>query len=200
MVKRLVGALQYACLGMGALLVSMAALARLDAQAGRQSAIESFQSSLKAPDQSLWAPGRVRDWQASLTLVTEAPVAILRIPEIGLEVPVYETASELHLNRGAGLIAGMGLPDKGGNLGIAGHRDGYFRALKDIAPGQKIVVETRLGTHTYRVDTLAVVDPTDLAPLADTVDPTITLVTCYPFWFLGHAPQRFIVRGSYEWT
>jgi LPXTG-site transpeptidase (sortase) family protein len=198
--KRLAAALQYACLLTGALLVSVAALARLDAEAGRQSAIGTFQSAPKAPDQSLWAPGRVRDWQASLALVTEAPVAILRIPDLDLEVPVYETASELHLNRGAGLIPGMGLPDKGGNLGIAGHRDGYFRVLKDVAPGQKIVLETRLGTHTYRVDATTVVDPTDLAPLADTVDPTITLVTCYPFYFLGHAPQRFIVRGSYEWT
>jgi sortase A len=198
--RRLLAAFQYACLSSGALLVSMVALARLNADAGRQSAIESFQSAPKAPDQSLWAPERVRDWQASLALVTDAPVAILRIPDLGLEVPVYETASELHLNRGAGLIPGMGQPDMGGNLGIAGHRDGYFRALKDIAPGQRIVVETRRSTHTYRVDTTTVVDPTDLAPLADTVDPTITLVTCYPFWFLGHAPQRFIVRGSYEWT
>jgi sortase A len=192
--------LQHACLFTGALLVSVVAVARLDAEGGRQTAIEKFQAAPLQPDQSLWAPGRVRDWQASLALVTETPVAILRIPDLGLEVPVYESASELHLNRGAGLIAGMGLPDKGGNLGIAGHRDGYFRVLKDAAPGQKIVLETRLGTHTYRVDTTAVVDPADLAPLADTVDPTITLVTCYPFWFLGHAPQRFIVRGSYEWT
>jgi LPXTG-site transpeptidase (sortase) family protein len=197
--KRLVAALQYACLGTGALLVSLVAMARFDAEAGRQAGVAAF-AAAQAPDQSLWAQGRVRGYQESLALVTDAPVAILRVPDLGLEVPVYATASELHLNRGAALIAGMGLPDKGGNLGIAGHRDGFFRVLKDVKPGQKILVETRLGTHTYRVASTAVVDPTDLAPLADTVDPTITLVTCYPFYYVGAAPQRFIVRGDYDWT
>ena len=130
----------------------------------------------------------------------DAPLAILRIPDLGLEVPVYATSSDLHLNRGAGLIEGMGLPDKGGNLGIAGHRDGFFRVLKDVAPGQKIEIETKNRLHVFRVVSTEVVDPTDLRPLADTADPTITLVTCYPFYFLGHAPQRFIVRGTYVWT
>jgi sortase A len=90
--------------------------------------------------------------------VKDAPLAILRIPDLGLEVPVYATASELHLNRGAGLIEGMGLPDKGGNLGIAGHRDGFFRVLKDIAPGQKIEIETKNRLHTYRVVSTEIVD------------------------------------------
>ena len=198
--ERIFAALQYACLGAGALLVSMVALARLDGEAGRQTAIESFQASARAPDQSLWSPERVKDYEASLSIVKDAPLAILRIPDLGLEVPVYATASETHLNRGAGLIEGMGLPDKGGNLGIAGHRDGFFRVLKDIVPGQKIEIETKNRLHTYRVASTEVVDPTDLRPLADSVDPTITLVTCFPFYFLGHAPQRFIVRGTYEWT
>jgi LPXTG-site transpeptidase (sortase) family protein len=198
--ERLIAALQYACLGTGAILVSAVALARLDAEAARQDGIASFEATARAPDQSLWAPERVRDYKASLALVTDAPLAVLRIPDLGLEVPVYATVSDLHLDRGAGLIAGMGLPDKGGNLGIAGHRDGFFRVLKDVRTGQKIVVETLRGTHTYRVVATEVVDPSNLEPLADTVDPTITLVTCYPFYYLGHAPQRFIVRGDYEWT
>jgi sortase A len=198
--ERISAAMQYACLGAGAVLVSMVALARLDGEVGRQTAIESFEAPAHAPDQSLWSPERVRDYEASLSIVKDAPLAILRIPDLGLEVPVYATASELHLNRGTGLIEGMGLPDKGGNLGIAGHRDGFFRVLKDIAPGQKIEIETKNRLHTYRVVSTEVVDSTDLRPLADTADPTITLVTCYPFYFLGHAPRRFIVRGTYEWT
>lgn len=198
--ERILAALQYACLGAGALAVSMVALARLDGELGRQTAIEGFETAARVPDQSLWSPERVRDYEASLSIVKDAPLAILRIPELGLEVPVYATASELHLNRGAGLIEGMGLPDKGGNLGIAGHRDGFFRVLKDIAPGQKIEIETKNRLHTYRVVSTEVVESTDLRPLADTADPTITLVTCYPFYFLGHAPRRFIVRGTYEWT
>ena len=200
MKERILVALQYGCLGAGVLLVSLVALARLDGEAGRLAAIEGFNHKAKSPDQSLWSPERVRDYEASLMAVTEEPLAILRIPDLGLEVPVYASASDLHLNRGAGLIEGMGLPDKGGNLGIAGHRDGFFRVLKDVVPGQRIEIETQKRKHTYRVVSTEVVDPTDLRVLADTLDPTVTLVTCYPFYFLGSAPQRFIVRGQYEWS
>jgi sortase A len=200
MKERLVVWLQYGCLTAGALLVSLVAFARLEGEVGRQAAIEHFQSTPSMPDQSLWSEERIEGYRASLAAVNEPPVAILRVPELGLEVPVYPTASELHLNRGAGLIEGMGLPDKGGNLGIAGHRDGYFRVLKDIQPGQRIEVETRARTHRFRVVSTEVVDPKDLHVLADTLEPTVTLVTCFPFYFLGSAPQRFIVRGAYEWT
>ena len=200
MSERILAALQYACLGAGALLVSMVALARLDGATGRLAAIEGFNRTAKSPDQALWSPERIKDYESSLLAVTEEPLAILRIPDLGLEVPVYATASELHLNRGAGLIEGMGLPDKGGNLGIAGHRDGFFRVLKDVAPGQRIEIETQKRKHSYRVVSTEVVDPSDLRVLADTLDPTVTLVTCYPFYFIGSAPRRFIVRGQYEWS
>ena len=197
---RLLAALQFACLAAGTLLVSLVALARLDGEAGRQAALDSFGGAAATPDQSLWSPERIKDYQASLAVVTDAPLAVLRIPDVGLEVPVFATASEMHLNRGAGLIGGMGLPDKGGNLGIAGHRDGWFRVLKDIQPGQAIEVQTRQRKHLFRVVSTEVVEPEDLRLLADTVDPTVTLVTCYPFYYLGAAPQRFIVRGNYVWS
>ena len=200
MKPRFVVALQYGCLAAGALLVSLVAFARLDAQSGRAAATAGFRSSAAVPDQSLWSPARVQGYSASLAAVAEPPIAILRVPELSLEVPVYATTSELHLNRGAGLIAGMGQPDTGGNVGIAGHRDGFFRVLKDAKPGQRIEVETRLRSHVYRVVSTEVVDPTEVSVLADTELPTLTLVTCYPFYFLGHAPQRFIVRGDYDWT
>lgn len=197
---RVVAGVQVACFAVGALLVSLVALARIDAAAGREAGIDAFETSLKAPDQSLWSPGRVRDYAASAASVKDAPVAILRIPSLGLEVPVFATDTELHLNRGAGLIPGMGLPDKGGNIGIAGHRDGYFRVLKDVRPGQRIEVQTRIRTHVFHVASTSIVEEGDLSPLADSLDPTLTLVTCYPFYFNGHAPQRFIVRGTYDWT
>ncbi|MGH8203208.1 MAG: class D sortase [Steroidobacteraceae bacterium] len=198
--KRLLAALQFACLAAGMLLVSLVALARLEGEAGRQAALEAFDGAAAAPDQSLWSPERVKDYEASLAVVTDTPLAILRVPGVGLEVPVYAAASELHLNRGAGLIKGMGLPDRGGNLGIAGHRDGWFRVLKDIQPGQAIEVETPRRRHLFRVVSTEVVEPDDLRLLADTVDPTVTLVTCYPFYYLGAAPRRFIVRGNYVWS
>jgi len=200
MKARLAILLQYGCLAVGAVLVSVVAFARLDGDAGRAAALENFAASAAQPDQTLWSPERIRDYQASLKTVTDVPVAVLRVPELHLEVPVFATDTELHLNRGAGLIAGMGLPDTGGNVGIAGHRDGYFRVLKDIEPGQLIEVETASRTHRFRVVSTEIVDPRDVRVLADTLDPTLTLVTCYPFYFLGSAPQRFIVRGAYEWT
>jgi LPXTG-site transpeptidase (sortase) family protein len=192
--------LQYACVGCGLLFVSVVTFARLDGEIGRQEAVSSFMSPDFAPDQSLWSEKRVRDFKASLALDAGQPQAVLRIPALGLEVPVYATASDLHLNRGAGYIEGMGQPDSGGNVGIAGHRDGFFRVLKDVSPGQIIEVQTRKRTHRYRVDSIEVVDSSDVKPLVDTLDPTVTLVTCFPFYFVGHAPQRFIVRGTYVWS
>lgn len=200
MKSRLLILLQYGCLAVGAVLVSWVAYARLDGEAGRQAGLASFQAAAAAPDQSLWSEERIRGYEASLSAVTDTPVAILRVPDLGLEVPVFATDSDVFLDRGAGLIPGMGDPDKGGNIGIAAHRDGYFRVLKDIRPGQLVEVETRARRHRYRVVSTEVVDPADRRVLADTLDPTLTLVTCYPFYFLGSAPQRFIVRGAYEWT
>ena len=198
--RRILAAAQYACLAVGALLVSLVAFARLDGEIGQQQAISNFTSPDYAPDQSLWSEKRVRDFQASLALDPGEPQAILRIKDLGLEVPVYASASDLHLNRGAGFIEGMGQPDSGGNIGIAGHRDGFFRVLKDVAPGQRIEIQTRKQLHRYRVVSAEVVESSDLRLLADTMDPTVTLVTCYPFYFIGNAPQRFIVRATYEWT
>lgn len=198
--RRLLAAAQYSCLALGALLVSLVAFARLDGEIGRQEAISSFTRPDYAPDQSLWSENRVRDFEASLALVAGEPQAVLRIADLGLEVPVYASASDLHLNRGSGFIAGMGQPDSGGNVGIAGHRDGFFRVLKDVVPGQRIEIQTRKRLHRYRVVSVEIVESSDLRLLADTIDPTVTLVTCYPFYFIGNAPQRFIVRGAYEWT
>ena len=93
----------------------------------------------------------------------------------------------------------MGTPDTGGNVGIAGHRDGFFRVLKDIKVGDVIEVRTRIKMHRYRVTSIDIVDKTDKRLLADTDEPGVTLVTCYPFYFLGNAPQRYIVAATYVW-
>ncbi len=128
----------------------------------------------------------------------DAPVAVLRVPAVKLDVPVYRHANELSLNRGAALIAGMSPPDRGGNTGIAGHRDGFFRVLKDVHAGDLIEIRTHFELHRYRVTAIEIVEESDTHPLADTSFPAVTLVTCYPFYYLGSAPQRFIVRGTYE--
>ena len=183
----------------GAGLCSLFALAQADRALGSTSALEDFAASLAPPDQSLWAAGRVRDYQSSLKEPMQA-LAVLTVPSLKLEVPVFAGEDEVSLNRGAGLIEGMGLPDQGGNTGIAGHRDGFFRALKDIKVGDLIEIRTRIKLHRYRVTSIDIVDKNDNRLLADTELPVVTLVTCYPFYYVGSAPQRFIVAGSYEWT
>lgn len=125
----------------------------------------------------------------------ELPVALLRINQVALEVPVFQDLSERNLNRGAGLIDGTGLPGSEGNVAIAAHRDGYFRALKDVSKGDVLELETLHGSRQYRVSAISIVEPTDLWPLGDTEKPAVTLVTCYPFYFVGSAPQRYIVRA-----
>lgn len=123
------------------------------------------------------------------------PVAILRIARLGLEVPVYPGLNELNLSRGAGWIGGTAAPNSGGNMAIAAHRDQYFRPLKDIQIGDTMVLESLSGRGEFRVSSIAIVDPEDVSVLEDAAVSTITLVTCYPFYFIGSAPQRYIVQA-----
>ena len=102
------------------------------------------------------------------------------------------------MNRGAGWIEGTAELGTTGNIGLAGHRDGFFRGLKDIKSGDVIELETLDGSLTYRVSEITIVDPEDVYVLAPTPEPSVTLVTCYPFYFVGNAPKRYIVRGVLE--
>jgi sortase A len=123
------------------------------------------------------------------------PIALLRIGRVGLEVPVFADTSELNLNRGAGWVKGTAAPDDGGNMAIAAHRDGYFRVLKDVAVGDVLELESISKQQDYRVVELSIVEPEDVSPLYATDTSAVTLVTCYPFYFVGHAPQRYVVRA-----
>jgi len=146
-------------------------------------------------DTRLWSPQRLRGYRESLGADTGHAVAVLRIPRIGLEVPVLDGTDELRLNRGVGRIEGTVLPGQAGNLGIAGHRDGFFRGLKDVKLGDAVELETPDGAGTFVVDDIRIVDPSDVSVLRPTAGPVVTLVTCYPFYFVGSAPQRYIVRA-----
>jgi sortase A len=123
------------------------------------------------------------------------PIALLRISRVGLEVPVFADTSERNLYRGAGWVKGTSAPDDGGNMAIAAHRDSYFRALKDVAVGDIIEIESITQQQTYRVVKLSIVEPEDVSSLYATDTAAVTLVTCYPFYFVGNAPQRYIVRA-----
>ena len=150
----------------------------------------------KEPDFSLWSPQRIKHYQLSLAAQLGPPVALLRIPKIRLEVPVLEGTDDLTMDRAVGLIVGTARPGEDGNIGISGHRDGFFRGLKDIREGDGIELVTATGTDTYTIDHIVIVKPTDVSVLAPRPRPSITLVTCYPFYFVGSAPQRYIVQAS----
>jgi sortase A len=146
-------------------------------------------------DTSLWAPERIRAYEESLRKEFGAPLGVLAIPKIRLEVPVLEGTDELTLNRGVGRIEKTARPGEGGNLGIAGHRDGFFRGLKDVAVGDEIRLSTLTRSYTYVVESIRIVAPEDVHVLDPTPRPVLTLVSCYPFYFVGSAPRRFIVRA-----
>jgi sortase A len=147
-------------------------------------------------DTSLWSDKRIRAYNESLSHAFGAPLAVLSIPKIHLEVPVFEGTHDVTLDRGAGRIAGTAHPGQAGNLGIAGHRDGFFRGLKDVTTGDEIKLALPAGEATYVVDRITVVTPQDVSVLQPRPIPSITLVTCFPFYFVGSAPERYMVSAS----
>ena len=155
-------------------------------------------SSMQPPDQELWSDKRKADYAASLKTSTDLPMAVLTIDHLGIQVPVYNGADDFNLNRGVARILGTGQVGGEGNLGIAGHRDGFFRALKDIGLDDVVQLQTPNGVETFRVSSIDIVNPEDVSVLAPTEESSITLVTCYPFYYVGHAPKRFIVKAEAE--
>ncbi len=143
----------------------------------------------------LWAKGRIDQYKESLEVDTSLPLALMRIPKIDLVVPVYEGTTDLILNRGLGRIVGTAQLGESGNCGIAGHRDGFFRKLKDIGVGDQIELQTITGNDTFVVDNITIVMPENVDCLRQGEEDVITLVTCYPFYFVGSAPKRYIVRA-----
>jgi sortase A len=120
----------------------------------------------------------------------------MEIPRLGLSVVVIEGTSETTLRRAAGHIAGTALPGQPGNVGISGHRDTFFRPLRNIRRDDIITLTTLLGEYRYRVISTRIVPPTNVAVLDPDGTELLTLVTCYPFYFVGPAPSRFIVRAE----
>lgn len=147
-------------------------------------------------DFSLWAPKRIQAYKASLLRAFDSPLAVLEIDKLKIRVPVFEGTDDLTLNRGAGRIAGTASPGSPGNIGIAAHRDGFFRGLKDISVGDEVDLVTTTAQTIYVVDQIEIVRPEDVGVLKPRATSSLTLVTCYPFYFVGDAPQRFIVHAS----
>lgn len=125
-----------------------------------------------------------------------ALVGRVEIPRIGVSAIVLEGVDKKTLRRGVGHIPETPLPEKGGNVALAAHRDSFFRGLKDIRKNDIITLKTLENTYYYRVDWTEIVLPEDTHVLAGSGAPELTLVTCYPFYYVGSAPKRFIVRAQ----
>jgi sortase A len=208
--------IEWAAWTIGGLLLLIFLTARFDSCVQRRSGLAEFEaararslppdesglatarpsSDSTSVDTSLWAEGRIRGYEESLELDLGRTIAILRIPKIRLEVPVLEGTDEMTLNRGLGRIPGTARPGEESNLGLAGHRDGFFRGLKDVSIGDRIELETLSGLESYVIEEILIVEPKDVHVLDPTPEPSLTLVTCYPFYFIGSAPERYIVRAA----
>lgn len=129
-------------------------------------------------------------------VLTDGLIGSIEIPRLRLSVMVAEGVDQHTLRRAVGHIPGTALPGQAGNVGISGHRDTYFRPLRNIRSHDVITLTTLQGEYRYRVVSTKIVDPNDVSVLAPSSHEVLTLVTCYPFYFIGSAPSRFIVRAE----
>jgi len=198
-------------LGCGLTFLAIWGIAQIHGIVASRSAIARFRTKLHSTENTtvsidpvagapvdfrLWSPNRVTAYKESLTEKKDLPLALLRIHSINLEVPVFDGTDELTLNRGIGRIEGTARIGEIGNIGLAGHRDGFFRVLKDIQLGDSVELVLPDRTENYIVEQTQIVTPDDTQVLAKTLTPTLTLVTCFPFYYVGSAPKRFIVTAS----
>jgi sortase A len=119
----------------------------------------------------------------------------IEIPRLKLRVAILEGTTAHTLRLGVGHIEGTAFPGTAGSIGIAGHRDTYFRSLKDIRKNDDILIQTAAGISTYEVDWIRITDSADTGILAPTASSGLTLVTCYPFHYIGAAPERYVVHA-----
>jgi len=134
--------------------------------------------------------------RASSPPAADALIGRIEVRRVGLSAMVVEGTTTRALRRAAGHIANTGMPGVPGNVGMAAHRDTFFRPLRNIRKNDIITLTTVGAEYRYRVVSTKVVDPGDVTVLNPSDDEILTLVTCYPFYFVGSAPERFVVRAE----
>jgi len=130
-----------------------------------------------------------------VSVVRDGTLGRIEIARLGVTAMIMEGVDESTLRHAVGHVPGTPLPGRQGNVAIAGHRDTFFRGLRNVRHGDEITLTTLDGSYRYRVDTTQLVRPEDTQVLNGSDDSILTLVTCYPFYFVGPAPKRFIVRA-----
>jgi sortase A len=183
------------CLWIVAIVTLGYCAAQYSAAAIHQSRQDSLLDLMRHPRTTLPGDPDPSPEAASLRRAAAAnlPLGRIEIPRIGVSSIVEEGDADRTLLVAVGHIPGTALPGAPGNAALAGHRDTYFRHLDDVQAGDEIWFTTLTAIYKYRVKSTSIVEPSDLAVLAATNHPQLTLVTCYPFHFVGSAPKRFIV-------
>jgi sortase A len=153
-----------------------------------------FQEQMKDFKPAIPGQGHIHD--VSFHSPGGEPLGEIELTRIGVSAMILEGTDNRTLRRAAGHISGTALPGQPGNVGIAGHRDTFFRALRNVRQDDEITLMTLDGSYRYRVDSIKVVGPEDTQVLDNSGEDILTLVTCYPFYFVGPAPRRFIVRAQ----
>src|ERR1700687_5316057 len=153
-----------------------------------------FQQELTSVRPASASAGEVREYPA--VSIPGGALGKIEITRIGLAAMILEGTDGRTLRHAVGHIPGTPLPGQPGNVAIAGHRDTFFRALRDVRQDDEITLMTLDGSYRYRVDSISVVGPEDIQVLDNSGGDILTLVTCYPFYFVGPAPRRFIVRAQ----
>lgn len=124
------------------------------------------------------------------------PIATLEVPRLSVSLVVLEGSDDGVLKRGPGHVEDTAFPGELGNVAIAGHRDTHFRPFRNIRTGDEVLLKARDTVIRYLVESTEIIEPTEMEILDPTPGPTLTLVTCYPFDFVGSAPMRFIIRAT----
>ncbi len=185
--------LSFLLVGAGAFLLFRGAHSYLESRWGQNTAEREFENSEPpAPAPSPTAPAPVPRYQPR----EGETVAKLMIPRLDAQLYVVEGDDKKALRRGPGHMTGTVMPGGRGNCVIAGHRDTHFRVLKDIRKGDDIVLETHDGEFLYRVKNTRIVSPFNTGPIQPTKNAVLNLITCYPFYYVGNAPKRFIVEAE----
>lgn len=126
---------------------------------------------------------------------SDRPMGRIEVPALSLSAPITGDVDAASLRMGVGHIRGTALPGGLGTVGIAGHRDTFFRPLRHVQPGMRVDLTDATGTYHYLIDSTEIVDPTEVRVLDITDRPALTLITCFPFDYIGAAPRRFIVHA-----
>lgn len=190
--RALLGGLQWTLTVAGIGLLSWAGFVRLEAERFRASEVRELAALPNAA-----APGDIFLRPRPTTLAERAAFAgLLEIPRLGLSAAFAEGDDEATLRKAIGHLPDTPLPWEMGNAAFAGHRDQQFRPLQGIQDGDEVRLVTPRGTYTYQVTRTVIVDPDDLWVLAPVPGRQLTLITCYPFSYIGHAPHRFVVQAK----